>query len=100
MPSMTHESDVVSRHRAAGRRFEAAGVRSFVLDQGTGEPVVCMHGVVHPWDIDGAKRAGLRAGWINRGGTVYPPYFQRPDVEAQNLPDLADALTDGGRAGR
>jgi len=36
---------VVERHRAAGREFEAAGLRSFVLDEGEGEPVVCMHGV-------------------------------------------------------
>jgi pimeloyl-ACP methyl ester carboxylesterase len=38
-------SDVVARHRAAGREFEAGGVRSFVLEQGDGEPVVCVHGV-------------------------------------------------------
>jgi haloalkane dehalogenase len=38
-------SAVVERHRAAGRDFEAARVRSFVREQGEGEPVVCMHGV-------------------------------------------------------
>jgi pimeloyl-ACP methyl ester carboxylesterase len=40
--------DVVSEHRAAGRRFEAAGVGSFVREAGPpagGEPVVCLHGV-------------------------------------------------------
>jgi haloalkane dehalogenase len=36
---------VVERHRAAGREFEAAGVRSFVREEGQGEPVVCLHGV-------------------------------------------------------
>lgn len=36
---------VVEQHRAAGRTFEAAGVRSFVRENGDGEPVVCMHGV-------------------------------------------------------
>jgi haloalkane dehalogenase len=36
---------VVERHRSAGRHFDAAGVRSFLLDAGEGEPVVCMHGV-------------------------------------------------------
>ena len=35
----------MARHRAAGREFEAAGVRSFVREQGDGDPVVCMHGV-------------------------------------------------------
>jgi pimeloyl-ACP methyl ester carboxylesterase len=37
--------EVIERHRAAGRRFEAAGVESFVREQGDGEPVLCIHGV-------------------------------------------------------
>ena len=37
--------DVVSEHRAAGRRLEAAGISSFVQEGGPpgGEPVVCLH---------------------------------------------------------
>lgn len=35
----------MERHRAAGREFEAAGVRSFLREEGEGEPVVCLHGV-------------------------------------------------------
>lgn len=38
-------SEVVDRHRTAGRTFSAAGVESFVREEGTGEPVVCLHGV-------------------------------------------------------
>jgi haloalkane dehalogenase len=38
-------SDVVAAHRSAGREFEAAGVRSFVLDHGEGDAVLCVHGV-------------------------------------------------------
>ena len=30
---------------------------------------------VHPWDIDGAARAGLSTAWINRAGVPYPAYF-------------------------
>jgi haloalkane dehalogenase len=37
--------EVVEKHRAAGRRFEAAGTGSFVREHGDGEPVVCIHGV-------------------------------------------------------
>jgi haloalkane dehalogenase len=37
--------EVVERHRAAGRFFEVGAVRSFVRDEGRGEPVVCLHGV-------------------------------------------------------
>ncbi|MEX0427712.1 haloacid dehalogenase type II [Nocardioides sp. DS6] len=47
---------------------------------------------VHPWDIDGAARAGLRTGWLNRNGARYPNYFIPPDVVATDLVELADAL--------
>jgi haloalkane dehalogenase len=38
-------AEEIERHRAAGREFEAGGVRSFVREQGEGEPVVLMHGI-------------------------------------------------------
>jgi haloalkane dehalogenase len=38
-------AEAIERHRSAGREFEAAGVRSFVRDQGDGDPVVLMHGI-------------------------------------------------------
>src|SRR5437764_2413331 len=38
-------AEVIDRHRNAGREFEAGGVRSFVREQGDGDPVVLMHGV-------------------------------------------------------
>ncbi len=37
--------EVIAEHRAAGREFAAAGVKSFVREQGDGPPVVCLHGV-------------------------------------------------------
>jgi pimeloyl-ACP methyl ester carboxylesterase len=36
---------VIDRHAASGRHFDVSGVKSFVLEKGTGTPVVCMHGV-------------------------------------------------------
>lgn len=47
---------------------------------------------VHPWDIHGAHRAGLRTAWINRTGTSYPEYFDAPDLELVSLLDLAGAI--------
>jgi 2-haloacid dehalogenase len=47
---------------------------------------------VHPWDTDGAARAGLQTAYIDRSGTPYPMYFRQPDVVATSLPDLADQL--------
>jgi haloalkane dehalogenase len=36
---------VIEAHRRAGRDFTAAGVRSYVREEGAGDPVVCVHGV-------------------------------------------------------
>ena len=38
-------AEVIDRHRAAGHRFEAAGLDSFVREEGEGDAVLCMHGV-------------------------------------------------------
>lgn len=45
-PAMRSASEtVIAAFERRGRRFTAAGVGSFVLDEGTGEPVLCVHGV-------------------------------------------------------
>jgi len=36
---------VIAEHRAAGRRFSAGGLESFVREEGGGDAVVCIHGV-------------------------------------------------------
>ena len=38
-------AEIIAAHRNAGRRFEAAGVRSFVREEGSGEAGVCSHGM-------------------------------------------------------
>lgn len=55
-------------------------------------PEQCTLVAVHPWDIDGAKRAGLRAGWLDRKQSPYPDFFQSPDATGKTLDRLADAL--------
>ncbi|GAA2747887.1 haloacid dehalogenase type II [Terrabacter aerolatus] len=47
---------------------------------------------VHPWDVHGAKAAGLRAAWIDRTGAPYPEAMYAADVVARSLPDLAARL--------
>jgi pimeloyl-ACP methyl ester carboxylesterase len=37
--------DVLEEHRRSGRAFSAAGVRSFVREEGGGASVLCMHGM-------------------------------------------------------
>jgi 2-haloacid dehalogenase len=47
---------------------------------------------VHPWDIHGAARAGLRTAWLNRNGAVYPSHFAEPELSPVSLVGLAAAL--------
>jgi len=47
---------------------------------------------VHPWDIDGAARAGLRTAWLNRSGVPYPSTMTRPDHEVSTIGELAGLL--------
>ena len=65
----------------------AHGLRAAAVD-----PEDAMLVAVHPWDIDGASRAGLATAWLNRTGRPYPAYFRTPDVRATSLGDLADQL--------
>ena len=42
---MTSVDAVIEAHRRSGRRFTASTIGSFVREEGSGEPVVCLHGV-------------------------------------------------------
>ena len=58
-------------------------------------PGECALVAAHPWDVDGAKRAGLQGAWLNRTRSRYPDFFQRPDASGETLGSLADALVAG-----
>ena len=47
----------------------------------------------HPWDIDGAARAGLQTAFLNRSGTPYPEHLTPPGISVGDLRELAPALT-------
>ncbi|WP_334172627.1 haloacid dehalogenase type II [Sinomonas sp.] len=50
---------------------------------------------VHPWDIHGAARAGLRTAWVNRNGGTYPSYLAQPELTVHSLTHLAAELGAG-----
>ncbi len=52
------------------------------------DPSDMMLVAVHPWDIDGARRAGLQAAWVNRTDIPYPGYFTTPTLTVTDLGDL------------
>jgi 2-haloacid dehalogenase len=48
----------------------------------------------HPWDVDGAIRAGMRAVWVNRSTTAYPASFTAPTATVATLEELVDVLSE------
>jgi 2-haloacid dehalogenase len=46
----------------------------------------------HPWDIDGAARAGMGTAWINRSSAHYPTHMTAPDYTITFLGQLAEIL--------
>jgi 2-haloacid dehalogenase len=47
---------------------------------------------VHPWDVLGARNAGLVTGWCNRQGETFPAPFGKPTVTGKTLVDVVEAL--------
>jgi 2-haloacid dehalogenase len=76
----------------AGVWKPAPGAYAYAAQQCGVEPIDMMLVAVHPWDIDGAHRAGLRTAWINRTGATYPNYFAGPTLEATSVSHLAQLL--------
>ncbi|WP_181767266.1 haloacid dehalogenase type II [Streptomyces albidus (ex Kaewkla and Franco 2022)] len=57
------------------------------------EPGEAVLVAVHPWDVDGAQRAGLAGAWLRRGSAGrYPETLTPPDWSADDLEELARSL--------
>jgi 2-haloacid dehalogenase len=76
----------------AGVWKPAPAAYAYALAECDVDPMDAMLVAVHPWDTDGAQRAGLASAWINRSGARYPSHFRKPDLEATSLVHLADQL--------
>ncbi|MER5215700.1 hypothetical protein ABT063_35535 [Streptomyces sp. NPDC002838] len=48
---------------------------------------------VHPWDVDGARRAGPAGTWLRRGAPVCPESLTEPALAAEDLTELARLLS-------
>lgn len=76
----------------AGAWKPAAGAYAYAARACSAAATDMLLAAVHPWDIDGAKRAGLRTAWINRQQQPYPSYFLAPDYSVTELPELAGVV--------
>ena len=51
----------------------------------------------NPWDVIGARSAGLEAAWVQRDpGTVFDPWGIEPSLVVQSLSELIERLPDTG----
>ena len=76
----------------AGVWKPAPGAYGYVAEVCGVAPADLLMVAVHPWDLDGAARAGLRTAWIDRTGAPYPAYCRAPDYVVPSLDRLATAL--------
>lgn len=45
---------------------------------------------VHPWDVDGARRAGLQSVFVNRTGAPFPATFLAPTYTVTGIDEIAE----------
>ncbi|WP_350279467.1 haloacid dehalogenase type II [Kribbella sp. HUAS MG21] len=93
LPLLEHRLDV-----SVPRRWKPHADAYRYAAEVCGVPVERMAlAAVHPWDIDGAHRAGLQTCYIDRRGTPYPKTFSAPDVSAPDFRALADILQENAK---
>ncbi len=46
----------------------------------------------HAWDVHGAKRAGLRTGWVVRKDKIISPAVTPPDAQGETLTEVVERL--------
>ncbi len=74
----------------------ARAAYEWALEECGTAPGDAMMVAVHPWDIHGASRAGLRTAYVDRDGAGYPGPMTGPDVTVASFTQLAEVL--GGAA--
>ncbi|MEU0222557.1 HAD family hydrolase, partial [Streptomyces sp. NPDC006265] len=79
-------------HGAGGRWKPAAEAYAYAVRAVGVAAGAVMLVSVHPWDIDGAARAGLATAWLRRGRDPYPTSLLTAEREADGVADLARML--------
>lgn len=76
----------------AGRWKPHPAAYHYAADHCGVDPAKLVLVAVHPWDIEGAHRAGLATAYLDRTGAPWPPIFATPTHRIEKLSDLAEAL--------
>jgi 2-haloacid dehalogenase len=78
----------------AGAWKPAPRAYAYAAEQLGVAPADIMLVACHPWDVDGARRAGLQAAWVNRSGGPFPATFADPTCTVSGIDQLVE-LWDG-----
>jgi 2-haloacid dehalogenase len=78
----------------AGHWKPAPGAYAYAAEQLGVSPEEMVLVACHPWDVDGARRAGLHAAWVNRPGGAFPATFADPTWTVPGIDHLVE-LWDG-----
>lgn len=64
----------------------------YAVQQASVQPSEAMLVATHPWDVNGAKAAGLLGGYVCRGRPYPDTVMRAPDVEGDTLAEVARAI--------
>ncbi len=56
------------------------------------EPAQMALVAAHAWDVQGAKRAGLVTGWVQRQEKLFHPAMEKPDASGNTLLEVCEQL--------
>jgi 2-haloacid dehalogenase len=76
----------------AGVWKPAAGAYVYAARELGVEPGGMVLVAVHPWDVDGAGRAGCATAFLDRAGVPYPAYCRAPDHVVSTVAELGGVL--------
>ncbi len=85
-------SDVITA-TSAGAAKPAKQVFDMAVEVGGASAEQTLHVGDHPiYDVDGARKAGLRTAWVNRDANEWPEEVEEAEIEVTHVGELAQRL--------
>lgn len=80
----------------AGAAKPAREIFDMAVAVGGAAAAETLHVGDHPsYDVDGARKAGLRTAWVNREASDWPDDLATPDIEVRHVGELLQHLAEG-----
>jgi 2-haloacid dehalogenase len=74
----------------AGAWKPARSAYQYAAEQCGVAPEEMLMVAAHPWDVHGARRAGLQTAWLNRWDSPFPGFFEEPTYTVTSLEEIAE----------